>query len=167
MEMKTITFRPLRRIKKTGKIVVASYPQWRQLVSADREKFNLVIDTEYKMLPKDEFVHDHTGEILFWKNYQPADIPIVQKVRGIDIDFDGLMDEYGCYGIVWDIYNSRSFNAPGLDCSGVPLFTHMNTDYVAQYKDVNQFDPLTVDTVITWFGWFLLQLNNAYLQFGK
>ena len=44
--MKTITFRPLRRIKKTGKIVVASYMQWRKVKTADYSKFKLVVDTK-------------------------------------------------------------------------------------------------------------------------
>lgn len=60
--MRTIKFRPLRVIKKTGKIAVASYMQWRSIKTADYNNFNLVIDESYKMLNDADYVYDHLGK---------------------------------------------------------------------------------------------------------
>jgi hypothetical protein len=74
--MKVVIFKPLRRIKKTGKITVASYMQWRKVKTSDYNNFSLIIDDEYKSFPKDEYVYDHKGENLFWYNFKnPQDVP--------------------------------------------------------------------------------------------
>lgn len=50
--MRTIKFRPLRVIKKTGKITVASYMQWRKVMTADYNQFNLIISDDHKKMAK-------------------------------------------------------------------------------------------------------------------
>lgn len=170
--MKDITFRPLRRIKKSGKIVVESYMQWRKLMTADYDKFNLTIGDEYKSLPPDEFVHNHKGELLFFYKYNPADIPVYDsEAQGI-IDDDWLHklhESYAPHGIRWKNSEGHvNYNVPGMDCDGVPVFSHCTQDYVAEYyKKVENFEPLTVKTVVHWFGWIIYQLNNSYLKIGK
>ena len=80
--MNNATFKPLRKIKKTDKITVASYIQWRKILISDKncdwrnEKFNLVIDNEYKTFNSDELVYNYKGEVLFWYNYKnPESLP--------------------------------------------------------------------------------------------
>ena len=161
--MKTIRFRPLRRIKKTGKITVASYMQWRKVKVADYDKFTLIIDNEYKRLLLDEYVCDHKGETLFWRDFNPDEIPTLKPY--ILRDDDGEEDfppkwksDLGGTGYYWGV--------PGLDCDGVPLFSHYSAEEVAKFhfSSINDFEPLTVRIVIKWFGWFLYQLNNSTLS---
>lgn len=161
--MKTITFRPLRRIKKTGKIAVASYMGWRKVKTADYGKFNLVIDNEYKDMPMGEYVHDHEGELLFFYAYNPADIPVFNS-QLVDLEYIfATTDVRGFYGETANHYSGN-----GIDCDGVPTFSHFSADYLGKHEyDVNKFEPLTVGMVVKWFGWFLLQLDNSYLQIGK
>lgn len=168
--MKSITFRPLRRIKKTGKITVASYMQWRKVLTADYNKFNLVIDDEYKKLPKDEYVYNHEGELLYFFTYNPADIPVFQCDLLFDLEQTRAKNKY--FGILWEHGSHVCYNMPGTDCNGVPCFAHWDENRITQ-EDVwnfygpDQFEPLTVETVTKWFGWFLFQLQNSYLQIGK
>lgn len=174
--MKSITFRPLRRVKKTGKIVVASYMGWNRVMTADYNKFNLVINDEYKKLPKDEFVYDHNGNLLFFFTYNPADVPVYDSKaeRIINEDWlDNLHKSKQPFGIRWENSEGHvNYNAPGMDCQGTPTFSHYTQDHVAQedvanYYGLDKFEPLTVETVAKWFGWFLYQLKNSYLQIGK
>lgn len=176
--MKEILFRPLRRIKKTNKITVASYVQWRKVKTADYNKFNLTVNDEYKMFPKEEYVYDHKGGLIFFFTYNPADIMIFQRtlIDEVDFDFDEARSVYrdfiihndgGKYGSPWTSYFMR-----GTDCDGVPTFSHWDENRVTQedcwnYFGSDQFEPLTVDTVLKWFGWFLYQLENSYLKIGR
>ncbi len=49
-----------------------------------------------------------------------------------------------------------------MDCNGTPIFSHLTADYIAtHYKDVTQFEPLTVKQVVFWFGWFIYGLENS------
>lgn len=164
--MKYITFRPLRRMKKTGKIIVASYTQWRSVMTADYNKFSLTVDDEYKSMQPDDFVYNHKGELLYFFTYNPADVPVFQYSDMLDLDAIRANHKY--YGIHWDYHNHVNYRMAGADCGGVPTFTHCTADHVADYyKDVTDFEPLTVATVTKWFGWFLYQLNNSYLKIGK
>jgi hypothetical protein len=164
--MKTLIFRPLRRIKKTGKIVVASYPLWRKIKTADYNSFILVIDDEYKTLPADEYVYNHKGENLFWRDFDPEQISVLPPyiLRGDDfeypypwksvLEFDGIINIH--------------YSAPGLDCDGVPAFAHYTaTDIFNGRSDMTNFEPLTVGMVRKWFWWFLYQLNNSKLTILK
>src|SRR5690606_11615957 len=96
--MKTIKFRPLRRIKKTGKITVASYMQWRNLMTADYREFNLILSEEHKAFPKDEYVYNHKGEVLFFFDYNPLDVPVFQHTFLTDIKT--IMENNKSYGII-------------------------------------------------------------------
>lgn len=158
--MKTIKFRPLRRIKKTGKITVASYMQWRKVKTADYNTFQLIVDDEYKSLPKDELVYNRNGENLFWRNFNPENIPTLPPYI--------LRDEKYEYPKQWktnyDMGYCDHFSARGLDCDGVPTFSHFTADDIFNSKaDMADFEPLTVEIVTWWFGWFLYQLTNSKL----
>jgi hypothetical protein len=174
--MKTITFRPLRRIKKTGKITVASYMQWRKVKTADYNNFKLVVNEEYKTFSKDELVYDHNGENLFWKDFDPEQIPYLPPYI--------LMGENYEYPKRWrtnhDLGCGDSYSARGLDCSGVPTFSHgtqqnLTIGNVYNYtleevgevlKPMSEYELLTVGVVTKWIGWFLWKLDNANIQFG-
>lgn len=161
--MKTITFRPLRRVNKLDKIVVSSYTQWCNIMTADYNKFNLVLSNEHKSFPFDEFVYNHKGELLFWFTINPADIPVFTYNRLLN--FDEIRAKYRWFGTLWEHGQHVNYLGPGLDCSGVPCFSHFNQERVTDpYYNLNDIEPLTVKTVIHWYGWFLLQLNNSYLQ---
>ena len=175
--MRSLVFRPLRRVKKTGKVVVASYMQWRKVMTADYSKFNLTIDDEYKTMPSDEFVYNHKGELLFFFTYNPYDIPVYDSDAERILDDDWLDKIHASkqpYGIRWNINEQGhvNYNCKGMDCDGVPSFSHWYEDRITQkdtweYYGPDQFEPLTVKTVTKWFGWFLYQLNNSYLKIGK
>lgn len=142
--------------------------QWRKVMTADYSKFNLIIDDEYKIFPKDEFVHRHDGELLYWFRYNPSDIPIFNSIPLESVDDSVPLKYQHFHGTRWVDSDRIYYIAPGLDCDGVPTFSHLTTDRVADSsKDVDDFDVLTVETVAKWFGWFLFQLNNSYLQIGK
>jgi hypothetical protein len=169
---KIIKFRPLRRIKKTDKITVASYMQWRKIKTADYNKFNLIIDSEYKNFNPDEYVYNHMGEILFWYNHTnpeslPKNYPSIESainLLGVDkslfVGEEWKMSEPISDGFHWSI--------KGFDCDGVPIFTHYTEKYIiTNFKDISVFKPLTVGMVNKWFGWFLWKLNNSDLKIGK
>lgn len=169
--MKTVTFRPLRLIKKTGKITVASYMQWRKVMTADYSKFNLVVDDEYKRFSKEDYVHDHEGNLLYFYTYNPADVPVFHSASFDFVSLEEIQKNNKMYGINWGSSlpaNHIHYNMPGTDCDGVPTFSHGSADYLAtHHKDVSPFEPLTVAMVNMWFGWFLYQLENSYLKIGK
>src|ERR1700753_2109243 len=122
--MKSITFRPLRFNKKMGKIIVASYPLWRRVRTADYSEFNLTIDDEYKRLDSKAFVYDHKGELLYFFPYNPAQVMAFQRtiLDEEDFDYDEARDIHrdfiihhdgGRYGSPWTSYFMR-----GTDCCG-------------------------------------------------
>ncbi len=177
--MKTITFRPLRRIKKTGKITVASYMSWRNVKTADYNNFTLVINDEYKSFPKDEYVYDHNGERLFWRDFDPEQIPELPPYI--------LRDEEYQFPRQWKSTSQSCFNekqmyvnysARGLDCDGVPTFSHGTEKDITRSNMYNytleevgealnpmkDYELLTVGVVVKWFGWFLYQLQNSNLK---
>jgi hypothetical protein len=170
--MKIIKFRPLRKNKKTGKIIVASYMQWRKIKTADYNKFILEINDEYKSFQKDELVYDHKGENLFWYNHTDPEalqkniVTVDDVVRVLGVDRNCLEGEE--YKISQPIGKGFHWSVRGFDCDGVPVFSHNSTNYVAtHYNDITKFEPLTVGMVTKWFGWFLYQLENSRLQIEK
>jgi hypothetical protein len=176
--MKEVVFRPLRRIKKTGKIAVASYMAWNKVMTADYNKFNLIILDDYKQMPQDEFVYDHNGELLYFLDYNPADITIYDSSAERILDehwLDKIHERKLPHGIKW-IEGHINYSMPGADCVGVPIFSHITAEYVSEYycnpiggypEKIFDFNPLTVRTVRKWFGWFLYQLENSNLKIGK
>lgn len=161
--MKTVTFRPLRYVKKLDKIVVSSYSLWNRVMTADYHKFNLIIDEEYKTFPPDEFVYNNKGELLYWFTINPADIPVY--TYSPLLDFDAIRVKHRWHGTLWTEGQHVNYLGPGLDCAGTPTFSHFTQERVSDpYYNLNEIEPLTVATVRHWFGWFLLNLNNSYLQ---
>lgn len=164
LPMKTIKFRPLRRIKKTGKITVASYMQWVKVKRADYSEFNLVLLDDYKDFNPDEYIYNHEGKQLFFYQYMPDEVPVFQN--SIVCDLDEIRLNNAMYGIQWS-GGSISYHAKGTDCDGVPIFSHLTDDNVAtHYNNMNDFEPLTVRTVVFWVGWFLYNLNKSNLKAG-
>lgn len=177
--MKTVNFKPLRRIKKTGKICVASYTGWRKVMTADYSKFNLIVDNEYKKFPKDEYVYNHKGDLLYFFIYNPADITVfdANTERILNEDWlEKLHESKKPYGIRWNALpdadgfpNHVMYRMNGADCSGVPTFSHWDEERITQedtwnYYGHEQFEPLTVGIVAKWYGWFLWQLQNSNLS---
>lgn len=171
--MKEIKFRPLRRLK-SGKIAVASYMQWRKVKTADYSKFSLIVNSEYKTFQEDELVYNHKGENLFWKDFDPEKIPYLPMyiLRGEDYEYPKR------WRTNYDMGHSDSFSARGLDCSGVPTFSHgtqhnltignMRNYTLEEATEVlnpmGEYELLTVSVVVKWFGWFLYNLNNSVLN---
>ena len=164
--MKEITFRPLRRIKKTGKITVASYMQWRKIKTADYSNFKLIINDEYKSFEKNELVYNHKGENLFWRNYNPEEILLLNPYSLSDgetlfANYREKLELPEKGKTYYDMYCAK-----GLDVDGVPTFSHGTIDEIYKSKlDMKDFTPLTVGVVNWWFGWFLYQLRNSELLF--
>jgi len=167
--MKTITFTPLRLIKKSGKITVSSYMQWRKIKSADYSQFILALNYSYKAFKDTDYVYNHKGEQLFWFNHKSpeelrfltiSDIKESMDNNGFDSSsVDG--EEYKLLSMLKQLH----WDVKGFDCDNVPVFSHNTADYIAtHYKDMNQFEPLTVGMVKLWFGWFLFNLENLKLQ---
>lgn len=152
--METITFRPLRQVKKTGKISVASYLSWRKVKNFDVSVGGaIIIDTSYKGFSLSDLVHNHKGENLFWRDYNPNEIKQVWDIEDIH-NSDMWVTDFNMY------------SAKGLDVDGVPTFSHFTSQKIASgYDDVSEFEPLTVEQVNFWLGWFLHNLENSKLIF--
>ena len=174
--MNTIKFRPLRMIKKTGKVCVASYMQWNRVRCANYSKFNLIIVNEYEHLNKSDFVYNHEGKQLYHFGYNPWK---VHEHHGSCIaegfDWDYMRKTYKDFIIVNRDREGReykSYHIRGADCAGTPTFTHYDEDRITtddtwNYYGADAFEPLTVDYVITWLGWFLYQLENSNLKINE
>ena len=160
--MRTINFRLLRTVKKSKKIVVASYQQWRSIKTADYNNFILKIDESYKMFNDADFVYNHLGKQLFFYDFTPNDIIVNPNIpRSDDFDYLNFRDK-NPYILLDNGY--KTYWCKGLDCDGVPTFSHFTTDYIATHiSDITVFEPLTVSIVKMWFGWFLYQLDNSNL----
>lgn len=171
--MKQIAFSPLRKIKKTGKITVASYMAWRRLFATDSwTNFELSIDEEYKSFPKDAYVYDHKGKQLFFYDYHPDDIPVYKDHIQRDMllatlsSVPNIKTPDNTFGISLgrDVY----YCGTGIDCDGIPTFSHWTADYIATHINSDDkllsFYPLTVDMVAKWFGWILYRLENVRLN---
>lgn len=158
--MRKLTFRPLRRIKKIGKISTPSYRGWNQIRTADYSQFELTVDTEYQSLPDDEFVYDHKGQLLYFFQYTPGDIPLFSTESGMEIE---EMHSITTVRAIQFRDGNVSYSGDGIDCQGTPCFSHYTADYIAESypKRFNEFEPLTVAMVKEWYGWFLLNLENA------
>lgn len=161
--MRTVKFRPLRIAKKTGKVTVAGYMQWRKVMTADYDDFNLIIDNSHNTMGKSAFVYNHKGEQLFFYAYNPHDIPVFQWSVLFNLETIRCNNEQ--YGILWRDFSHINYSMRGTDCDGVPTFSHYTAGYVAThyYHDIEKFEPLTVGIVINWYGWLLWHLNNSNL----
>ena len=171
--MRTIKFKPLRVVKKSGKITVASYMQWRGIKTADHNLFTLAVDESYKLLNDIDFVYNHLGEHLFFYDYKPNDIIINPDIPQSNefVSNAKSINEYLKFRnnnpyILLDRGDYKTYWCKGLDVDGVPTFTHYTADYIVsdQTRDHTTFVPLTVGMVKMWFGWFLWQLENSRLK---
>lgn len=161
--MRKIKFRPLRRIKKTGKICVASYIQWNNIMTADYDIFNLTVVDEYSTMPKDEFVYNHLGELLYFFYFDPNDIQIFDSYK--ENDPERLVNNHYHYGLNHGEDHHINYNVRGTDCYGVPVFSHMTADYIGtHYSDPFQFTPLTVEMVVKWLSWLMFRLKRTKIE---
>lgn len=172
--MKSITFRPLRLVKKTGKIVAASYAQWNKVRAADYSEFLLTVSNEYASLPADAYVYNSAGKPLFWLDVDPASIPVYDWSPLWEADETlakiHAAHPLGGYAIRWRGEGRICYSCSwlGLDCDGTPAFSNYTLDDVVYHrKDFAQWEPLTVGVVVKWVGWFLYQLENSSLQIGR
>jgi hypothetical protein len=145
-------------------------------MTADYNRFNLIVNDEYKLLPENEFVFNHKGELLYFLDYNPGDVPVYDSVAERIINeywLDELHASKKPFGIKWSDAGKVHYKMDGADCQGTPTFSHFTQEYVSEYfcnsiggypERIVDFNPLTVKTVKMWFGWFLWQLNNSYLQ---
>ncbi len=170
--MKEVKFRPLRRVKKTGKVVVASYMAWRKLFVLDIESFCLTTTDEHSIMPDDEFVYNHKGKQLFFYEYNPHNVPIFRANGSGNYDYENaeftyseIYKTFSKYGIYINDHMKTTYKMKGTDCEGVPCFHHFTADYVADHYSSTMFDftPLTVGMVKQWYGWMLWQLQNSKL----
>lgn len=173
--MKELKFRPLRIVR--DKIVVASYMQWNKLRTTNYNgQFRLIVDKEYESLPPNEFVNDHKGEQLYHFTYNPWEVfEYHGSCLDEGFDWDRMRQRHKDFIIVGkdrEGQQTKSYFMRGADSAGTPTFTHYDTDRVTQddtwaYYGADAFDPLTVWTVINWFGWVLWNLSNAQIEFKE
>ena len=162
--MKTVRFRPLRRVKKTGQVVVAGYAQWRKMLTADDAAFQLTIDREYAGLPAEEHVYNHAGQPLFWRDFDPEQIPVFDF--NVLFDLTEIQARHPSYAIRWSPDGRITYSCCRLhlDCDGVPAFSHYTIEHVSEHLAAfKEYEPLTVGVVVKWFGWLLYQLENVRL----
>lgn len=160
MKMRTVRFRPLRYVKKLDKIVVCSSRTWSSVMTANNYPFNLIVDNEYIDLAKNEFVYNHVGELLFYYTANPNDIPVYHNSQ---LSTEEIFRDTKVRGFVSGDYTH--YSGIGIDCNGTPTFAHFTADYLATHKyDVTKFEPLTVEVVLNWYGWMLLNMNNANIR---
>lgn len=167
--MKQITFRPIRKDKKTGKMIVASYMQWRKVWTANYGKCELTIVNEYKGVNPDDFVYNHKGDQLFWFNHKDPDA-LPKNYANIERTCELLgIEEEVFAGEEWKLTEPLTqgfhWSVRGFDCDGIPNFSHCDANYCTQFDDMEQFEPLTVGMVVLWFGWILCRLENTTLKY--
>lgn len=167
--MKTINFRPLRLLKKSNKIVVASYEQWNKLRCANYAEFTLNIINEYDKMDKNELVHNHLGERLYHFNINPWEVYEYHKRTLHEVfSYDDLRGMHKDFITVYED-GYRFYSIRGTDVAGTPTFSHLTetritTDDTWNHYGGDAFEPITVGYVITWLGWFLYQLENSKIK---
>ena len=162
--MKTINFRPLRVHKKSGKVIVASYPQWYKVRCANYNEFVLNVINEYYTMNKTDFVYNRELELLYHLNYNPWDV-FVYNGTCLDADFnwDYLSETYKSFSIDKGDGSRVMRSWRGCDCEGTPTFSHHTADSIGNGGcwDLKEWEPLTVGYVVDWLGWFLYHLENS------
>lgn len=140
-------------MKKAGKIVVAAYTE-----------FALTIDREYAGLPLDELIYNHEGKPLFWRDFDPDEVPVFEF--NVLFNLRRIRAKHENYTVRWFPGGRLCYPCSHLQlgCDGVPVFSHYTIDHVAEHlTNFAQYEPLTVGVVVRWFGWFLYPLENARL----
>lgn len=130
-----------------------------------------MVNDDYKEMDKSKFVYNHEGKQLYHFGYNPWD---VHEHYGSCIaegfNWDEMRKIHKDFIIVNSTY--KSYHIRGADCAGTPTFTHYDEDRITtddtwNYYGADSFEPVTVEYVITWLGWFLYQLENSHLKIGK
>lgn len=166
--MRTIQFIPLRRIKKTGKATVSNYLQWNKVSSSDSLPFELTLRGHFKEFDLKERVYNHKGELLFWYNHKDFDSLPKWKPSPEMMDF--IQEEFD--GELWKLHKIEDMperldpSVMGFDCNSTPVFSHYTQDYIGIHcAEVKDFEILTVETVLKWYGWFIYNLKNAQIKY--
>lgn len=158
--MKNVQFRPLRRDKKTGKVIVASYSSWRKIKTADCQKTLLTVKRDYANMKHDEFVHNHKGELLYFYRYNPNDIPLFDP-NSIE-DTNAIFAITKVRGLKNHLSEGYNYSGAGIDCDGIPTFSHFDADYLGTHKyEPFDFEVLTVGTVLLWYEWVINNLSRT------
>ena len=159
--MEKILFKPLRRRKSDNKVVVGSYASWGKVGRVARYKCEIVIDTDYRSMDPEEYVHNHKGELLYFYRYDPNEMPTFKWRKGMEWE---EMNGYQARALEW-CKGNVTYNGKGIDCDGIPCFSHYTADYIGTHNfDLDDFYPLTVKQVIMWYGWFIMRLENATIK---
>lgn len=143
-----MNFRPLRK-HKSGKVIVASYAQWRK-VHNSREKVTIILDN----YNPNSYVYNHELKQLFFPFESPQDVKVHFDWPENEVDFKVINDG------TW-----TSWSCTGLDCDGVPAFTNYTADDVANSSGwsirtdvfLDKFKPLTVQMVLNWLEVLLVE----------
>lgn len=160
MEKKVVTFRPLRRDAKTGKVMVASYTGWRKIKTSDYYPTLLTVARDYAGMKHSEYVHNHKGELLYFYAYNPNDIPLFDDVPHDEIS--RIFATTKVRGFKNTLSPGYSYSGIGIDCDGIPTFTHYTADYLATHEyEPFDFEVLTVKDVLIWYEWVINNLNNT------
>lgn len=140
--------------------MVAGYLQWNKVRSENYHPYELVIAPEYRDLPQDEYVHNHKGDLLYFYNYNPNDIPILNAGEA------GIAKSlYRVYGIYSNGFTMFMGSSAGIDCEGTPTFSHFTADYLGTHGyNLDDFEPLTVGKVLEWYEWFIYRLDKAKIS---
>lgn len=159
--MVTHNFKPLRLVKKTGKITVASYSNWRRIKCKDWVGNQVCLIREYDQLDPSAHVYNHKGHNLFFPNVKPWDIPAYSLNAAAEANLDFSQRHSIDYG-----NGQKSYWGTGIDNEGVPTFSFFTSSYVAQHcsKQLLEFEPLTVEMVADWAGWFLYNLQRCEVK---
>lgn len=133
---------------------------WRRIKTADYSKFNLTVINEYLSFRKDQYVHNHKGELLFFYNYIPDDIDIHNHTQ-FSPSYEEMLLLNRPMIVQYDGWRSFAI-CKGVDCDGVPTFAHIDADYIGTHRlDPEMFEPLTVGVVLQWYYWFISNLKNG------
>lgn len=164
--MKTIVFKPLRYIKKTKKVTVASYMQWRKVYTANKETTTIVFDSSFKDKPTNTLVYNHKGEPLFFYEVEKIKLPKLTYIQKFGRELEATkkkvdFSDYCISGFNED--NSIYFVTHYLDCDGVPTISHFTENCISGYskEQKQKLEPLTVGMVMRWFDWFCLLVENS------
>lgn len=139
--------------------------RWRKVMTADYSEFELILDDSQKNFDPKERVYNHKGELLFWfKHNNPDALPLNYPNKDL-VDF--IYEEFE----EWKLAKMNEpigigfhYSVPGFDCDGVPAFSHYDQKRCVDYGDVTQFEILTVEMVLVWYGYTLYRLKNANLK---
>lgn len=159
MNHSEILFSPLRR-KKTGQLIITPYLKWNKLVvEKGKDRLKLIFPESILYTPGEPVFNSKLQQLFFF-NYSPYDMKIYTLEDAV---LSKVNISTGCYGIQFENIVYSGF---GIDCNGTPAFSHYTKDYIKPNK-LYEISPLTADTVLLWYGWFVYQLKNRKTVFQE